>query len=456
MGDFSIRHLAQILGSEGTFPKTTFDSVNTDSRTVTDGQCFFALRGERYDGHNYVTDALQKGALCAVVENNYLGPENVEHKLLKVTDTKKALGAFAGQYRKKCGFRVVAITGSVGKTTTRRIAAHVLSHHFKTFTAPKNFNNEIGLPLTLLSADPADEIVIVELGASSPGEIAKLSGIAGPDIALVTNVYPCHLEGFGCLKTIVEEKLSIVQGLSDEGILIINGDNENLLTACRDKGLDFESFGTSADCDVWALDINCGSSSSRFAIDGADITVRLCGRGNVENTLAAWAICRKFDISAADFAGAIANTPAVASRLEVKRFGNVTVIDDCYNANPVSTRNALDVLSRISSAENARSLFICGDMAELGENSKKLHAELGDYIAESNVRLLVAVGPMASVAAAAAKDAADYHLQVHRFDCADSACDSLHKIVQDYDIVLVKGSRNAALEKAVEKLRTIF
>ncbi len=456
MGDFSVRHLAQILGTEGTFPEAPFNSVNTDSRTAADGQCFFALRGERYDGHDYVADALAKGALCAVVENSFHGPESIEHKLLKVADTKKALGDFAAQYRKKCGFKVVAITGSAGKTTTRRIAAHVLSRHFRIFTAPKNFNNEIGLPLTLLSADPADEIVIAELGANHPGEIANLSRIAKPNIALVTNVYPSHLEGFGNIDTIAEEKLSIAQSLSNMGTLIINGDNEDLINACRSKDIAFESFGTSPDCDVRALEINCRASSIQFNIDSVRVTAGICGRGNVENALAAWAICRKFDISAADFAKAMVTTPVVASRLEVKRFGNVTVIDDCYNANPISMRNALDVLLQFSSAENARAVFICGDMAELGNQSKQLHAELGTYIAKSNVQLIIAVGPMASVAAAAAKDAAEYDLLIQRFEGVDSACDSLHKIVKDNDIVLVKGSRSATLEKAVEELQTIF
>ncbi|MGD9109743.1 MAG: UDP-N-acetylmuramoyl-tripeptide--D-alanyl-D-alanine ligase [Phycisphaerales bacterium] len=456
MGDFSVGHLARILGTKGTFPETPFNSVNTDSRTAANGQCFFALRGEKYDGHNYVTDALEKGALCAVVESGYHGPENIEHRLLKVADTKKALGNFAAQYRKKCDFKVVAITGSVGKTTTRRIAAHVLSRHFRIFTAPKNFNNEIGLPLTLLSADPADEIVIAELGTNHPGEIAYLSQIAKPDIALVTNVYPSHLEGFGNLETIAEEKLSIIQGLKDEGTLIINGDNKNLISTCRSKNIAFETFGTSPDCDVQALEVDCQASSIRFNIDSVRVTANICGRGNVENALAAWATCRKFDINAADFAEAIATTPAVASRLEIKRFGNVTVIDDCYNANPASMKNALDVLRQISSAQNAGAVFICGDMAELGAQSEQLHAELGDYIAKSNVRILIAVGPMASVAASTAKDAAEQDLQIYRFEDVDSACDSLHKIIKDYDIVLVKGSRSATLEKAVTKLRTIF
>ena len=222
MLNFPVKVLAQIIsarcvGDTG----ASFQKVNTDSRTARPGDCFFAICGENFDGHDYVADAFAKDAACAVVKQNY------KHKgpcLLKVNDTIEALGQFAAEYRRRMDFKVVAITGSVGKTTTRQIAHHVLSRHFNTTQSPKNFNNQIGLPLTLLAANPEDEIVVAEIGADRPGEIAYLTKIAQPDIAVITNVHPAHLAGFGSIETIAREKLSIAQGLRENGTLIINGD----------------------------------------------------------------------------------------------------------------------------------------------------------------------------------------------------------------------------------------
>lgn len=456
MGEFSIKHLAQILGVNINCQEEFFTSVNIDSRTIKQGQCFFAIKGQNFDGHDYVADAFKKGALCAVVSTNFRASPNVRGLLIKVDDTVKALGKFAARYRKQCGFKVVAITGSVGKTSTRRIIDHVLGQHFRVITSPKNFNNEIGLPLTILSADPSDEIIVAELGANHPGEIAHLSRMAQPDIAMVTNVAAAHLEGFGSIETILKEKTSIKDGLADNGVLIINGDCKNLLEYCRTKKIIFESFGTKPACNIIATDPDCGPTSSEFHIDGVKVTVGLCGKGNMENALAAWAVCRKFGLSAGDFAKAIKTMPLVSMRTELKQFGNITVIDDCYNANPASMKNALDILAKLSQSKEARPVFICGDMAELGNHSEQLHEELGAYIAKSNVQLVLSTGPLSGLAAQTAKTAADYDLQVQKFENINLCCDNLHKFVQDYDIILVKGSRSAALEKAVEKLRVLF
>ncbi|MFA7485003.1 MAG: UDP-N-acetylmuramoyl-tripeptide--D-alanyl-D-alanine ligase [Phycisphaerae bacterium] len=456
MGGFSVKELAQVLGANTAAVQDFFDSVSTDSRNIKQGQCFFAIKGQNFDGHDYVADALKKGAVCAVVEKNYNCSCELEPRLIRVQDTTESLGLFAAHHRKKCGFKVVAITGSVGKTTTRRIIAHVLGQHFRVITSPKNFNNHIGLPLTLLSAKPEDEIVIAELGTNHPGEIAYLSRIAQPDIAMVTAIAPAHLEGFGCIEKILIEKLSITQGLTQNGTLIINGDCKHLADTCRDKKIPFESFGTSPDCDAPAANINCGPLSSEFYIDDVRVTVGLCGKGNLENTLAAWAVCKKFGLSAAAFAKAVKTMPLVSMRSEIKQFGTLTVIDDCYNANPASMKNAIDILSKLSESKNARSVFICGDMAELGGSSEQLHKELGDYIAKSNIKLILTAGPMSHTAAQTAKNNAAYKIEYQKFDNVDFLCDNLHKFVKDYDIVLVKGSRSAALEKAVEKLRLLF
>ena len=441
-----------------------FAGVSIDTRTIKPGDCFFAIPGENFDGHDYVADAFARGAICAVVSKE---PKNskIGLRLLKVDDTIKALGDFAREYRRQAGFKVVAITGSVGKTTTRHIAYHVLSRHFRVFQSPKNFNNNIGLPLTLLGADPKDQIVIAELGTNHPGEIAYLTGIAQPDIAVVTNVYPVHLEGLGNLQTIIREKLSISEGLKSDGILIINADFGDLLDAACAKGVKFITFGKSARTDYHANNVTSDGFGSHFAINGVDVYLPLPGPGNVENALAACAVCAKSGLTIDDFAQAVSaegGLSPVAMRTELLQIGTLTVLNDCYNANPASMKNALVTLSNLKSqisnfkSSERRLVFICGDMAELGRQSELLHAELGESIAKAGVQLLLAVGKFAGVTAQAAKRTADFiqhHLQIKCFEDTLSACNNLQEFIKDSDIILVKGSRAAKLEVIVEKLK---
>jgi UDP-N-acetylmuramoyl-tripeptide--D-alanyl-D-alanine ligase len=453
MKEFEIADLARIIKAHPVNRVSNFTGVSTDSRTIESGDCFFAITGDNFDGHDYVTEAFAKGAACAVVSRDIDSGGNC---LLMVSDTVKALGDFAAQYRRRMNFKVVAITGSVGKTVTRQITYHVLSRHLRTITALKNFNNNIGLPLTLLRADPQDEIVVAELGSNHPGEIAQLTRIAQPDVALVTNVYPAHLAGFGDLDTIVREKLSIYEGLRTGGTFIINGDCDKLLRTCCDKGIKFISFGKLDPCNIQARNITHIGSGCRFTIEDREIFLPLLGVGNVENALAAWAVCSRFGVGIGDFAEAAKTLPAVAMRAELLQIGRLTVLSDCYNANPASMRNALDILAQLGSDKKGRRVFICGDMAELGTQSEKFHTELGALIARAKVQLLLAVGKFAKIAADAARRYADYDLQIECFDDASAVCNSLQKFIKNSDIILVKGSRVAKLENAVEKLNEIF
>jgi UDP-N-acetylmuramoyl-tripeptide--D-alanyl-D-alanine ligase len=476
-----------------------FTGVSIDTRTIKPGECFFAIPGENFDGHDYVCDAFARGAACAVVSRDIYSKFQIRNSkseilkeegkcLLKVADTITALGDFAREYRRQAGFKVVAITGSVGKTTTRHIAYHVLSRHFCVFQSPKNFNNNIGLPLTLLGADPEHQIVIAELGTNHPGEIVYLTGIALPDVAVVTNVHPAHLEGFGSTQAIAREKLSIAEGLQPDGVLIINGDLLPLLSAsgsqtpnkivtfgkkkawsvergANRKKLDAKRYPLNAD--FQAGNIRFDERGSRFIIGGTEIRLPLPGPGNVENALAAWAICAQFGPTIDDFAQAVSaegGLAPVSMRTELLQIGTLTVINDCYNANPASMKNALQILSSLGSTRKGRLVFICGDMAELGEQTEQLHAELGESIARTRVQLLLAVGKFAKIAAEAAKppktswrtDAIRHELQIECFEDTASACNNLQKFVKDSDIILVKGSRTAGLEAAVEKLKELF
>jgi UDP-N-acetylmuramoyl-tripeptide--D-alanyl-D-alanine ligase len=476
----SIADLALILNSGLVFRGSSLDSqitghesrlitgVNTDSRTVKTGDCFFAIAGENFDGHEYVDEAFGKGAVCAVVQNSSSftvqrsvtqNPERrTQHEkcIIKVDDTIKALGDFACEYRKKAGYKVVAITGSVGKTTTRQITHHVLSQHFKAHQSPKSFNNNIGVPFTLLNAPADTEIVIAELGSNHPGEIAYLTRIAAPDIAVVTNVHPAHLEGFGSLDSIVKEKMSISEGLQPDGVMIINSGYNQLTDFCKKNNLKFVSFGKAKTSESRMEKISFYGSAAIFTIEDVDVTLPLPGPGNVENALASWTICKQFGLSAREFASAVRSFTGTVMRAEMLQIGTLTVLNDCYNANPASMKNALEILARIDPSGQRRLVFICGDMAELGQYSETLHTELGMQIAKAGVDLMLSVGRLSKTAAKAAKANAKKKLQTKSFEDTLTACNKLHEFIKDYDIILVKGSRTARLEAAVDKLKELF
>ncbi|MHC4497791.1 MAG: UDP-N-acetylmuramoyl-tripeptide--D-alanyl-D-alanine ligase [Planctomycetota bacterium] len=456
MKSFAIEDLAKVIGAApAESAKGLFAGVSVDSRTIKPGDCFFAVPGEKFDGHNFLADAFAKGAACVVVRNDAGHDYPPDHTVLKVDDTVKALGDFAREYRRRMNFKVIAITGSVGKTTTRQIVHHVLGQHYRVFQAPKSFNNSIGVPLTLLDASPEDEIIVAELGSNHPGEIAYLAQIATPDIAVVTNVHPAHLDGFGNLDTIIDEKLSISEGLAPDGVLIINADFDSLVGACRAKEVEYLTFGTAEVSDIRALDITHSDSGSGFAVNGASVCLPLPGPGNVENALAAWAVCSRFELTPDDFAQAVKTLPPVPMRAELLRIGTLTVLSDCYNANPASMKNALDILANIDPAGERRLVFVCGDMAELGQQSRRFHAELGALVARTNVQLLLAVGEFAHVTVEAAERAAGNRLQTECFDDAVSVCNKLDKFVKQSDIILVKGSRIAKLEVVLERIRKL-
>jgi len=381
-------------------------------------------------------------------------------------------------------------------------------------------------------------VVVAELGANHPGEIAYLTRIARPDIALVTNTHPAHLEGFGSLVTIIREKLSIADGLASDGTLIINADIEPLVAAARSSGLirgegvsplrvagilpairgrdalatkgqgqdalatkgrgqdalatrgrRFLTFGTSDAADYSAQQIVCEALHSTFVTRGTQVRLPLPGPGNVENALAAWAVCDQLGISVGDFAQAVESLRSVAMRAEPVQIGTLTVLNDCYNANPASMKNAMAMLHNLRAARGQegqasgaasggdavsrascprckgetpspretpltrpRLVFICGEMAELGPQAQSLHAELGKAVAEAGVDLLVAIGELPQIAATAAQEVSRNGLQVSEFADTASACDHIQDLIRKDDIILVKGSRVARLERLVEKL----
>jgi len=431
----------------------TITGVSIDSRTTKPGDCFFAVGGENFDGHDFLGQAISNGACCAVVSKPVEGPAV---PLLLVEDPVMALGRLAKWYRGRIAAKVIAITGSTGKTSTRQIIHHVLKESCNCHQPIKNFNNAIGLPLTILSTDRSCEVLITELGTNHPGEIEYLTKIAQPDIALITNVAPAHIAGLGSIQNTIKEKCSIAIGLRPNGKLIINGNQKELLDHCVANRIEFLTFGTTPGCDVTATDLATTGPAGRLTIADKEVTVPLAGMANLHNTLAAWAVCSQLQISILDFASSIETAQPVNMRLNILPLGRVTVIDDCYNASPTSMANALDCLGRIAAGTASRPVFICGSMAELGSQSQALHAQLGEEIARSCVKLLLAVGPFAKTIADSAMTGADKPLAAHVFENTDTLCGKLHDFAASDDIILIKGSRNAKLELAIEKLKRLF
>jgi UDP-N-acetylmuramoyl-tripeptide--D-alanyl-D-alanine ligase len=430
--------------------------VSTDTRSIRRGDCFFAIIGPNFDGHNFVVHALEKGAACVVVQKQVALPSEMQGRALWVEDSVKSLGLLAAWYRSRLKAKVVAITGSAGKTTTRHIVHHILSRHFRCHQAVGSFNNHIGLPLTILSARDDHDILILELGTNHPGEIGYLAHIAAPDIAIVTNVAPAHLEGFGSIDNIIREKLSIQEGLAPGGLFVLNGDQPELIAYAKTRNCPFITFGVSPVCDIRAQNLQTVGDTGQLTIEGRTMTVPLPGRANLLNVLAAWSICKTVGVSLSAFAEALATLQPVMMRMNIESAGPIKIINDCYNANPASMANALDCLATVSQKDHRRAVFIAGCMAELGPTSAKLHYELGQKAALAGIGYVAAAGAFASDIIAGAVNAGLDAAACQVFANTQMLCDNLHNFVKPADIILVKGSRSAGMEKAVERLRSLF
>ena len=430
--------------------------VTIDSRVVDAGQLFVAIRGQTFDGHDFAAGAVQKGAVGVIAEHPVVMSADSKSAVIVVNDSIQALGRLAGWYRQQIGAKVIAITGSAGKTTTRQMMHQVLSGFYRCRQAPKSFNNHIGVPLAILSAEPDDEILLLELGSNHPGEISSLSKMSKPDVAVVTFIGPAHLEGFGTLEKVLEEKAAIAEGLCAGGTLYVNGDQPELVEKAETifNGRIIK-FGTDQSCDVIGTDLQlCGKNGS-LVIDGKRVNVPLAGKANLMNILTVWSVCKDFKVRLSDFMQIIGRLTPVSMRLEVDELAGLTILNDCYNANPASMANALECLKTFGDPEKRRLVFIAGDMYELGDQSRRLHLELGRKAVDEGIQLILCAGQFAQdIAEGAAGPWPSVPAQV--FVNTDQLCDNLHKYIQADDIILVKGSRAAGLEKAVQQLRDLF
>jgi len=427
-------------------------SVCTDSRRIRPGQLFFALRGERFDGHCFVGQAVDAGAGAVVVERTEeIGASTAA--VIQVADTLAALQELARYNRDKFRGPVIAITGSTGKTSTKEMVAVVLSARFKTLKTPGNMNNEIGLPLTLLEMDESHEALVLEMAMRGPGEIAALCRVARPTGAVITNIGEAHIGRLGSVDNIARAKGEILDLLPADGFAVLHRDSpfiQREAARCRGRVI---YFGLGKDADIRAENICSEAAANRFTIlaggERADVRMPLPGRHNVENALAAAAVGLMLGIPLAEAAGALARAAQGDKRLEIFPHRGMTIINDTYNANPASTRAALDVLAGIAAV---RRVAVLGDMLELGERAVPAHREIGAAAAR-RVDYLVAVGELAAEIARGALAAG---LPAGRVYCCRTnreAADFLHRLLTAGDAVLIKGSRGMRMEEIVRELQ---
>jgi UDP-N-acetylmuramoyl-tripeptide--D-alanyl-D-alanine ligase len=422
-----------------------FQSVSTDTRNLSSGDLYVALRGENFDGHDYLQQAREAGAVAALVSRR------VEDELpqLVVADTQSALGLLAAANRELFSGPLVAITGSSGKTTAKNMVRSVLSQRGNTLATEGNFNNEIGVPLTLLRLGPESEFAVVEMGAAKRGDIAWLCQLGRPTISLLLNAMPAHLQGFGSVEDVAMAKGEIFDALGSDGVAIINADQpwarKWRARAGSASVLDF-SLDAPAAISARAIQSRGIEGVSFIALTPAgDVPVRLHMPGvhNVANALAAIAVGLACELSLDEIRRGLEQVRPVAGRLSAARTGaGVTVIDDCYNANPGSVRAAIDTLADCS----GRRTLVLGAMRELGPDSEAMHREIGDYARQAGIDGFWGVGPELAAAAAAFGEGARH------FEDRDALVAVLPADLESGDTLLVKGSRSAGMEHIVEAL----
>jgi len=423
--------------------------ISTDSRTMRAGELFFAIKGEKFDGHDFVSSAFEKGAVGAVVEREpELTDESYRGRLLYVDDVIRAMGGLASYYRDELACTVIAITGSNGKTTTKEMIYHILSKRYKGKRSQKSFNNQIGVPLTLLDVEVNDEFLVSELGSNHPGEIDYLGNIVRPDIAVITQIGESHLEGFGSIDRVASEKASIVRHVRAGGAIVANGDNHILMRLISHPEATVFSFGTSEDNDMRVGQIVQRKGGIKFTVNGRfKFFVPVIGRHNAINCLAAIVVARRMGFEMDQINEALSDFRLPAMRLEVIDADGVTIINDAYNANPVSMSAAIDVL--VNYPCRGRRIFCCGDMLELGSQSESFHRQLGARIGCSEIDVLIVVGGFAKQVGKEAISAGLKRENVFVSEKTEQVSEVLKSLICQGDVILIKGSRAMKMEKII-------
>ena len=442
-------------------PETTISSISLDSRSLKSGDFFIPIRGEHFDGHRFIPAAIAAGAAGFFTDSvdeaatGKLPDKNVV--VVEVEDSGRAFNELAGLVRSRLKARVIGITGSTGKTTTKDILAALTGESFNTLASEKNYNNEIGTPLTLTKAKPETEVLIVEMGMRGLGQIASLAGLARPEIGIVTNVGLTHLGPLGSKENIAAAKAELIEALPASGYAILNADDEWTPLLRRKTRAGVVTFGLSAGVDFGADDITLDESARpRWRLltsgrPGPVVQLNIPGRHNIVNALAAIAAATLIGVDIETIAGGLGRVRLPEMRLTIARSqAGATIINDAYNANPASMAGALDTLVNVK--PDARHIAVLGQMSELGEESFGAHKELGRLAAGLGVDRLVAVGASAQATARSALAAGMAKAAVTWAPTNEAASSLLKDLVDPGDVVLVKGSRVAGMESIADRL----
>jgi len=436
-----------------------FRGVSINSRTVKEGELFVCIKGENFDGHDFFGDAFRKGAAGIILSDTKNLSTGMLGKgespfVIQSENTLRALQDLASYQRSLFPFRVIAVTGTNGKSTTKEMIASIIETKYKTLKTQGNLNNHIGLPLTLLKREPEHEVGVLEMGMSAAGEIKRLAEIAKPDIGVITNISAGHLGQLKTIKEVQTAKGELFDSLNKEGTAIVNADDPLVLELAKSLRIKKITYGIKEPADIQASDIrNKGNHGFTFTAKIFDqaIPVKLpqIGYCNIYNALAALATGHSLGITGKEMNLGLKNYQQIPQRNEQIHYEGMTLINDTYNANPQSMREALKTLKEINT--QGKRFFIIGDMLELGPLSEPAHHELGQEIARSNVDYLVTVGPLASLAAESAKTNVQQQLQIEKFNTHDEAVNYLLRKVKKGDCLLVKGSRGSKMENVVQE-----
>jgi len=421
-----------------------FTGVSIDSRTIGDGEMFVALRGVRFDGHDFIYKALERGSGALV---NFPPAEHLKGKaIIYVKNTLSALQDIARYVRMRSNIPVIGITGTNGKTTTKELTASILSTKYRVHKNTGNLNNHIGLPLSLIKLRTDDEAIVLEMGASSPGDIRELCGIAAPDCGVVTNIGPGHLEGFGSLEAVRNTKLELLDTVKK---IVVSADDAFLMQGVSGYQGEVLTFGIENKADVFAKDIRIKDRGSDFMLcfgegNCVEVNLNLPGAFNVYNALAAAAVGQIFDTELRDIKTGLESFKGVPMRLEIKELFGATVISDVYNANPSSMEEAIKELVRL---KKGRAIAVLGDMLELGAYAEEAHRKIGEWMSALPIDVFIGVGPLMAIAHS---EFVKTGRQSFSVSTSEEAGRILTGLCREGDTIVVKGSRGMGMEKVLE------
>ena len=425
-------------------------NVSTDTRNIKKGDLFIPIIGENFDGHNFIDVAFEKGAIACFSQKEI----NTNNLVINVADTKKALKDLAMYYRNLFDIPVVALTGSAGKTTTKDMLASCLSVKYNTLKTQGNFNNEIGLPLTVFNIEEDTEVAVLEMGMNHFGEISALSKIAKPDIALITNIGVSHIENLGNREGILRAKYEIFDHLKPNGVKILNGDDDLLSTLKEENDtIQVHFYSINKNLDAYATNIQENgidgiSAKINYLGKNFNVNLKIPGRHMISNALAVTLVCEKLGLTENEIKKGLETFKPSKMRMDIIKTGNYTIINDTYNANPNSMKATLDVLA----TTKGRKVAILGDMFELGSYSKDMHYDIGKYAIEKEIDELIFIGEHSYYMLEGAKSIINNKSSINYFKTQDEFIENIDRLLKQGDVILVKASRGVKLENTVDEI----